>query len=106
MYTKQTKIVCTIAHNRCEPEFIEDLFDAGMNVARLNTAHIEVEDAAETGLRSATGLDSDRTIALACDDGAGFGNGAAAGCVVDGAGNGAGAGVGAFAGGAWLRGLW
>ncbi|HBO87289.1 MAG: pyruvate kinase [Pontiellaceae bacterium] len=46
MYTKQTKIVCTIAHNRCEPEFIKDLFDAGMNVARLNTAHIEVEDAA------------------------------------------------------------
>ena len=47
MYTKQTKIVCTIAHNRCETAFIKDLFDAGMNVARLNTAHIEIEDAAE-----------------------------------------------------------
>ena len=45
MYTKQTKIVCTIAHNRCEPDFIKSLFDAGMNVARLNTAHIEMEDA-------------------------------------------------------------
>ena len=54
MYRKQTKIVCTIAHNRCEPDFIKSLFDAGMNVARLNTAHIEIEDAAEivTNLRS------------------------------------------------------
>ena len=45
MHTKQTKIICTIAHNRCEPEFIKELFDAGMNVARLNTAHISIEDA-------------------------------------------------------------
>ena len=45
MYKKQTKIVCTIAHNRCEKDFIKSLFDAGMNVARLNTAHIEIEDA-------------------------------------------------------------
>ena len=45
MYKKQTKIVCTIAHNRCEKKFIKSLFDAGMNVARLNTAHIEIEDA-------------------------------------------------------------
>ena len=28
-------------------DFIKNLFDAGMNVARLNTAHIEIEDAAE-----------------------------------------------------------
>ena len=46
MYSKQTKIVCTIAHNRCKQDFIKSLFDAGMNVARLNTAHIEIEDAA------------------------------------------------------------
>ena len=45
MYKKQTKIVCTVAHNRCEPSFIQSLFDAGMNVARFNTAHIEIEDA-------------------------------------------------------------
>jgi pyruvate kinase len=45
MHTKQTKIICTIAHNRCEPEFIQQLFDAGMNMARLNTAHISTEDA-------------------------------------------------------------
>ncbi len=45
MHTKQTKIICTIAHNRCEPEFIQELFDAGMNMARLNTAHISTDDA-------------------------------------------------------------
>jgi pyruvate kinase len=37
---KQTKIVATIADNRCEVEFIKDLFDAGMNVIRMNTAHL------------------------------------------------------------------
>jgi pyruvate kinase len=45
MGNKQTKIICTIASNRCEIEFIQKLFDAGMNVARLNTAHISVEEA-------------------------------------------------------------
>jgi pyruvate kinase len=45
MQNKQTKIICTVAHNRCEPEFIKELFDAGMNLVRLNTAHIEIEDA-------------------------------------------------------------
>ncbi len=45
MHTKQTKIICTIAGNRCDPEFIKQLFDAGMNVARLNTAHISTADA-------------------------------------------------------------
>ena len=32
---------------------------------------VELEDAVETGFRSMTGLDSDRAIALTCDDGAG-----------------------------------
>lgn len=41
MHSKQTKIICTIAHNRCEPEFIRELFENGMNVARLNTAHLD-----------------------------------------------------------------
>ena len=40
MHSKQTKIICTIADNRCEPDFIKKLVDCGMNVARLNTAHI------------------------------------------------------------------
>ena len=47
MYTTQTTLVCTIAHNRCETAFIKDLFDAGMNVARLNTT-LKSEDAAES----------------------------------------------------------
>ena len=37
---KQTKIVCTIADNNCDKEFVAKLLDAGMNVARLNTAHM------------------------------------------------------------------
>jgi pyruvate kinase len=45
MQNKQTKIIATIAHNRCEVEFIRELFNAGMNVARLNTAHLTLEDA-------------------------------------------------------------
>ncbi len=45
MQNKQTKIICTIAGNRCEPEFIRQLFDSGMNIARLNTAHISTDEA-------------------------------------------------------------
>lgn len=45
MHSKQTKIICTIADNRCEPSFIQSLVDNGMNVARLNTAHITTEAA-------------------------------------------------------------
>lgn len=42
---KHTKIVATISDKRCEVEFIRQLFEAGMNVARLNTAHISTESA-------------------------------------------------------------
>jgi pyruvate kinase len=45
MQSKQTKIICTIAGNRCEPDFIRQLVESGMNMARLNTAHITVQDA-------------------------------------------------------------
>ncbi|MEI6891635.1 MAG: pyruvate kinase [Pontiella sp.] len=45
MRNKQTKIICTIASNRCEVDFIRRLYDAGMNVARLNTAHISLAEA-------------------------------------------------------------
>ncbi|MDH8702110.1 pyruvate kinase [Dysgonomonadaceae bacterium PH5-43] len=40
---KQTKIVATISDLRCEEEFISDLFYAGMNVVRMNSAHLDKE---------------------------------------------------------------
>lgn len=40
---RQTKIVATISDQRCDVDFIQSLHDAGMNVARLNTAHISQE---------------------------------------------------------------
>ena len=40
---KQTKIVATISDQRCEVDFIDSLYKAGMNVARLNTAHMPEE---------------------------------------------------------------
>ena len=39
MLLKQTKIVATISDQRCEVDFIRELFKAGMNVVRMNTAH-------------------------------------------------------------------
>ena len=42
---KHTKIVATISDKRCDVDFIKQLFDAGMNVVRLNTAHISTESA-------------------------------------------------------------
>ncbi len=42
---KHTKIVATISDQRCEPEFVSALFREGMNVARLNTAHISTGSA-------------------------------------------------------------
>ena len=43
---KQTKIVASISDRRCDTEFIRALFNAGMNVVRMNTAH-----ASEEGIR-------------------------------------------------------
>ena len=43
MLLKQTKIVATISDQRCEVDFIRQLFEAGMNVVRLNTAHLDAE---------------------------------------------------------------
>lgn len=42
---RKTKIVATISNLNCDPEFIERLYKAGMNVVRLNTAHMTHEDA-------------------------------------------------------------
>lgn len=42
---KRTKIVATISDRRCDVDFIKALYQAGMNVARLNTAHMSPESA-------------------------------------------------------------
>ena len=36
---KKTKIVCTISDIRCDVPFIRDLYERGLNVVRMNTAH-------------------------------------------------------------------
>lgn len=36
---KQTKIVASVSDLRCSVEFIRDLYEAGVNVIRMNTAH-------------------------------------------------------------------
>lgn len=41
---KKTKIVATISDLRCDEAFIRELFECGMNVVRLNTAHQTEED--------------------------------------------------------------
>ena len=43
MMLKQTKIVASISDLRCDVDFIRDLFEAGMNVVRMNTAHASRE---------------------------------------------------------------
>jgi len=45
MNRKRTKIVATISDKRCEPEFIRALFEAGMDVVRINSAHLDIEGA-------------------------------------------------------------
>ena len=44
---RKTKIVATVSNLNCSPEFIKGLYDAGMNVVRLNTAHMTHDDALE-----------------------------------------------------------
>lgn len=43
MLLKQTKIVATISDKRCEVDFIRQLFEAGLNVVRMNSAHLDRE---------------------------------------------------------------
>ena len=40
---KYTKIVASISDRRCDVEFLRQLYDAGMNVVRMNTAHASQE---------------------------------------------------------------
>ncbi len=43
MMLKKTKIVASISDLRCDEDFIRSLFEAGMNVVRMNTAHANRE---------------------------------------------------------------
>jgi pyruvate kinase len=45
MNKKRTKIVATISDKRCDPEFIRELHDAGMDVIRINSAHLSIDGA-------------------------------------------------------------
>ena len=45
MFEKKTKIICTISDINCEVDFIRELFENGMNVARINSAHANIEGA-------------------------------------------------------------
>jgi pyruvate kinase len=45
MDIKKTKIVATISDKNCEPDFIRELYESGMNVIRINSAHLDIEGA-------------------------------------------------------------
>lgn len=45
MEQKKTKIICTISDLNCDAEFIRELYDNGMNVVRINSAHATIDGA-------------------------------------------------------------
>ena len=45
MHDKKTKIICTISDINCSVEFLRTLYQNGMNVARINSAHATIEGA-------------------------------------------------------------
>lgn len=45
MNRKRTKIVATISDKKCEAPFIRDLHEAGMDVVRINSAHLNIDGA-------------------------------------------------------------
>jgi pyruvate kinase len=47
MDKKRTKIVATLSDRRCDTAFIRQLFDAGMDVIRINSAHCALESVPE-----------------------------------------------------------
>ncbi|MDP1990889.1 MAG: pyruvate kinase [Syntrophales bacterium] len=46
-FRKKTKIVATISDRRCDVPFLTALYQAGMDVVRINTAHQDIEGALE-----------------------------------------------------------
>jgi len=45
MNRKRTKIVATISDRNCSTEFIRELFNAGMDIIRINSAHLNIDGA-------------------------------------------------------------
>lgn len=41
--SKATKIIATISDKRCDVDFLRQLYNEGMNVVRLNSAHLDLE---------------------------------------------------------------
>ncbi|MEG2612849.1 MAG: pyruvate kinase, partial [Alistipes sp.] len=42
---KKTKVVATLSDFRCTEDFVQKLYDAGMDVVRVNSAHASEEGA-------------------------------------------------------------
>lgn len=61
---KYTKIVATVSDKRCDTEFIKSLAEAGVNVVRMNSAHLDLE-----GFRKIVGnvRDASDSIAIMMD---------------------------------------
>jgi len=45
MIKKRTKIVATISDKNCDTPFIRELYEAGMDVVRINSAHLDLQGA-------------------------------------------------------------
>ncbi len=45
MIAKKTKIICTVSEKHCSVNFIKRLYESGMNIARINSAHATFEGA-------------------------------------------------------------
>jgi pyruvate kinase len=45
MEKKNTKIICTISDINCEVDFLRQLYENGMNIVRINSAHATLEGA-------------------------------------------------------------
>ena len=45
MNRKRTKIVATISDKNCETSFLKELYEAGMDVIRINSAHLSIDGA-------------------------------------------------------------
>ena len=63
MRFKQTKIIATISDLRCDPKFIKELYDNGMNAVRLNTAH-QTPDATKVAIDNIRSVSEDIAIII------------------------------------------